>query len=55
MTKIKNKMQLIENGKTKNCRKAKEIALNSLEFALNSVDPKILIKKKLYLAILLFI
>lgn len=47
MIKINNKKELIENGETPLNRKAREIALESLESALNAVDPKQIIKSKL--------
>jgi len=46
---IKNKEQLIKNGETPLNRKARKLALESLENALNSVDPKQIIKSKLLL------
>jgi glycerate-2-kinase len=49
MTGINNKEQLIRNGRTKLDRKARELALTSLEHALNVVDPKQIIKSKLQL------
>jgi len=49
MTKIKNKKQLIENGETRLNRKARALALRSLESALNAVDSKHIIKSKLLL------
>ncbi len=49
MIKIKNKKQLIENGETKLNRKARELALRSLESALNAVDPQQIMKSKILL------
>ena len=44
MATIKNKEELIRNGETKLNRKARALALRSLESALNAVDPKQIIK-----------
>jgi glycerate-2-kinase len=49
MITIKNKEKLIENGETQLDRKARELALKSLESALNAVDPKQIIKSKVLL------
>ncbi|MGQ9506271.1 MAG: glycerate kinase type-2 family protein [Candidatus Bathycorpusculaceae bacterium] len=49
MITIKNKEKLIENGETPLNKKARELALKSLEFALNAVDPKQIIKSKVLL------
>ena len=49
MATIKNKEELIRNGETKLNRKARALALRSLESALNAVDPKQIIKSKLSL------
>jgi len=49
MINIKNKEQLIKNGETQRDRKARALALESFEFALNAVDPKEIIKSKLIL------
>ena len=49
MITIKNREQLVENGVTQPDRKARALALKSLEYALNAVDPKQLIKSKLFL------
>ncbi len=49
MITINNKEQLIENGGTQLNRKARALALKSLESALNAVDPKQIIKSKLSL------
>ena len=49
MATIKNKEELIRNGETKLNRKARALALRSLESALNAVDPKQIIKSKLLL------
>jgi len=49
MITIKNKEQLVKNGVTQLNRKARALALKSLECALNAVDPKQLMKSKLLL------
>jgi len=49
MTKITNKNQLIKKGNTELIRKARTLALESLEHALNAADPKQMIKSKLSL------
>jgi len=49
MITIENKDQLVKNGVTKPNRKARALALNSLESALNAVDPIQLMKSKLLL------
>jgi len=49
MIAIKNRKQLIENGETRLTRKARELALKSLESTVNAVDPKQIIKSKLSL------
>ncbi len=49
MITIKNKEQLIKNGETKLNRKARTLALKSLEHALNTVDSKQIIKSKVSL------
>ncbi|MGB9777901.1 MAG: glycerate kinase type-2 family protein [Candidatus Bathyarchaeales archaeon] len=49
MITIKNKEKLIENGETQLNKKARELALKSLESALNAVDPKQIIKSKVLL------
>jgi len=49
MITIKNKEQLVKNGMTQLNRKARALALESLESALNVVDPKQLMKSKLLL------
>jgi glycerate-2-kinase len=46
---IKNKEQLIKNGETQLDRKARALALKSLESALNAADPIQIIKSKLWL------
>jgi glycerate 2-kinase len=46
---IKNKEQLIKNGETQLDRKARALALKSLESALNVADPRQIIKSKLSL------
>jgi len=49
MVTIKNKEQLIENGKTQLDHKARALALESLEYVLNMVDPKQIVKSKISL------
>jgi len=49
MTVIKNKETLIANGETSSDRKARMLALTSLEHALKAVDPKQIIKSKILL------
>ena len=49
MITIENKEQLVKNGVTQLNRKARALALESLESALNAVDPKQLMKSKLLL------
>jgi glycerate 2-kinase len=49
MIRIKNKAELIKNGETKLDKKARELALASLEAALNAVDPRQIIKSRLSL------
>jgi glycerate 2-kinase len=49
MTTIENKERLIRNGEISINRKARALALNSLEFALNAVDPKGIMKSRLLL------
>ncbi|MBS7636616.1 DUF4147 domain-containing protein, partial [Candidatus Bathyarchaeota archaeon] len=46
---IKNLEQLIRNGETNLNKKARELALKSLEAAIKAVDPKSIIKSKLKL------
>jgi glycerate-2-kinase len=46
---IKNKEQLVKNGETQLDRKARALALESLESALNAADPIQIIKSKLLL------
>lgn len=46
MIRITNKAKLISNGETRRIRKARTIALNSLEHALNAVDAAELVKSK---------
>jgi len=46
MAKIKNKKTLIENAKSKLDRKARRLALEALEAALEAADPKKIIKSK---------
>jgi len=49
MITIENKQQLVENGETPLNRKARKLTLESLEAALNAVDPKKIVKSKLHL------
>lgn len=49
MITINNKEQLIKNGETQLNQKARALALKSLEFTLNAVDPKQIVKSKLSL------
>ncbi len=49
MIAIRNKQQLISNGVTQSDRKARELALNSLEAAVNAVDPQQLIRSRVIL------
>jgi len=49
MITIENKEQLVKNGVTQLNRKARALALKSLESALNAIDPKQLMKSKLLL------
>lgn len=49
MIAIKNKQQLIKNGETQLNQKARRLALSSLEYAVNAVDPKQIIKSRLFL------
>lgn len=49
MIAIRNKEQLVANGETDSNRKARTLALKSLEAALNAADPKQIIKSKLRL------
>ena len=49
MITIKDKERLIENGGTQLNQKARTLAIKSLEYALNAVDPKKIIKSKLSL------
>ena len=46
---IKNRTELIKNGKTPLIRKARALALQSLESALNAADPKLLLNSKMRL------
>ena len=46
MVTIKNKEQLIKNGKTAEDRKARRLALESLEAALDAVDPRKIIQSR---------
>ncbi len=49
MNQIKNKPLLVENGKTELTKKTRKLALQSLEAAVNAVDPKRLLHSKLVL------
>jgi glycerate-2-kinase len=49
MIEIKQKEQLVSNGETSLNRKARTLALKSLEAALNAADPRQIIKSKLIL------
>jgi len=49
MIAIKNKKQLVENAETKVERKARTLAIRSLEYALNNVDPQQITKSKISL------
>jgi glycerate 2-kinase len=49
MVNIKNKAQLITNGQAPILQKARTIALQSLEIALKAVEPKKLMRSKLFL------
>ncbi len=49
MIHIKNRTSLIENGATLQLRKARDLALQSLECALNAADPKQLMHSKIKL------
>jgi len=49
MIRIKNKKQLIEKGEKELIRKARALALGSLEYALNAVDSKQMVKSKVSL------
>jgi glycerate-2-kinase len=46
MARIINKNQLFKEGNTELIRKARALALGSLEYALNAVDPKQMVKSK---------
>jgi glycerate-2-kinase len=49
MMQIKNKTQLVKNGETPLNRKARTLALDSLEAALDAVDPRRIVKSRLLL------
>jgi len=49
MITIRNRDELIRNGETRLDRRARELALESLEAALNAVDPKHIIESKVVL------
>jgi len=51
MIRIKNKKQLIGKGENELMRKARAFALGSLEYALNAVDPKQMVKSKVSLEV----
>lgn len=44
---IRNKLQLLENGKTENAKKARELALQSFEFAIEAANPKNIVRNML--------
>ncbi len=46
MIQIRNRNELVENGKTEQSRKARIVALQTLEHALSAVDPAKLLKSK---------
>jgi glycerate 2-kinase len=46
MVTVKNKAQLVRNGQTGLVKKARRLALNCLESAVNSVDPNAIIKSR---------
>ena len=49
MVKIKNKAELIKNSKSSSDRRARELALNGLDAALEAVDPKSIVRSKVIL------
>lgn len=49
MVSIKNKEQLINNGRTEKDKKSRKLALSGLEAAINAANPKQIIKSKLLL------
>jgi glycerate-2-kinase len=49
MVKVKNKMELIKNSKSPSDRKARKLALNGLDAALEAVDPKGIVRSKVIL------
>jgi glycerate 2-kinase len=49
MVKIKNKPELVENGQTKLNKKARRLALDSLEAAINAVNPRLIVESRLSL------
>jgi glycerate 2-kinase len=49
MIQVRNEQQLIENGKTEQTKNARTLALESLECAINSVNPKKIVTSKLSL------
>ncbi len=50
MATIRNKKQLVENGKTQLDRRARSLALQSFEHCLKTIDPKNLMKSKVILS-----
>ena len=49
MKKITNKIRLVENGKTQTLKKARKLALDSLEKALEACDPTQIVLSKIHL------
>ncbi|MFQ6095840.1 MAG: glycerate kinase [Candidatus Bathyarchaeia archaeon] len=49
MIKIKNRKQLLDNASSSSTRRARELALNAIEKALNAVNPESLMKSKVVL------
>ena len=49
MTSIRNRRQLVQKSKTADTRKARELALESLESSLASVNPQKLLKSKVFI------
>jgi glycerate-2-kinase len=47
MIKIKNRQQLTKNGQTKKLQKSRSLALQSIQYALNAVEPRQLLKAKI--------
>jgi hypothetical protein len=48
MIRVKNKEQLVKNGETWLNRRARTLALKSLESALDAVDPNQIIESKIF-------